>query len=375
MASVDNERCTVMKRSGLFWNDRKNSPAFSRPRSVVPSTKLYPRRSRRTRRCCRGARVARDCARRSRVCGGTGGREIRRRELVATRQRRTVRLVPADDAVLLGETRAIPRLDEHRDAPATRYDPPASHPGPSDAETQTLSSSAAASSARMLAVPSLNPKRFRGVDWAAVVFDVRPKPSCDHRIVARPNAMRLRLRIACTATCGSSAQAWMHRSPSERSGSRSSFRKAGSRSRPAGLRPSSPNRASNSDGPNPNVMVRLLAGSPSASPVSSGGASGDRRRRPSRSRPVPASWRRRVRPIREQLGEIVARGARHHVVRREMQMLLHRGGDPHLVDAGCRVPRHPWCAAPVPGRTRRRRRVLRPRRRRGSSHSPRARGR
>ena len=48
---------------------------------------------------------------------------------------------------------------------------------------------------------------------AAVVRDVRPKPSCDQRRRARPNAMRLRLRIACTATCGSSAHAWMHRSP------------------------------------------------------------------------------------------------------------------------------------------------------------------
>ena len=42
---------------------------------------------------------------------------------------------------------------------------------------------------------------------------MRPKPSCDQRRDARPKAMRLRLRMACTATCGSSAQAWMHRSP------------------------------------------------------------------------------------------------------------------------------------------------------------------
>jgi hypothetical protein len=43
--------------------------------------------------------------------------------------------------------------------------------------------------------------------WARVVDDVRPKPSCDQRSDARPNAIRARLRTACTATCGSSAQA------------------------------------------------------------------------------------------------------------------------------------------------------------------------
>ena len=41
----------------------------------------------------------------------------------------------------------------------------------------------------------------------------------DNLIAARPNAMRARLRMACTAIWGSSAQAWTHRSPSDRCGS------------------------------------------------------------------------------------------------------------------------------------------------------------
>ena len=67
-------------------------------------------------------------------------------------------------------------------------------------------------------MPSLNPIRLRGVAWLVEVEDVRPKPSCDQRTDARPKAIRARLRTACTATCGSSAQAWTHRSPSERFG-------------------------------------------------------------------------------------------------------------------------------------------------------------
>ena len=62
---------------------------------------------------------------------------------------------------------------------ATRYVPPASQPRaapPSPGWTQTCRSSAAVSSAMMLAVPSLNPNRLRGVTCAGEVDDVRPKP-------------------------------------------------------------------------------------------------------------------------------------------------------------------------------------------------------
>jgi hypothetical protein len=47
-------------------------------------------------------------------------------------------------------------------------------------------------------VPSLKPNRLRGVACARLVDDVRPKPSCDQRMEARPNAMRDRLRMACS---------------------------------------------------------------------------------------------------------------------------------------------------------------------------------
>ena len=72
----------------------------------------------------------------------------------------------------------------------------------------------------MLRVPSLKPNMLRGVCASGVVEDVLPKPSCDQRTATLPKPIRARLRIACTATCGSSAQAWTHRSPPLRAGSR-----------------------------------------------------------------------------------------------------------------------------------------------------------
>jgi hypothetical protein len=56
------------------------------------------------------------------------------------------------------------------------------------------------SSALRFIVPSLNPSRFRAVVWLVEVDDVRPNPSWDQVIAARPNAIRARLRTACTAT-------------------------------------------------------------------------------------------------------------------------------------------------------------------------------
>ena len=40
MTSVDSDRCIRTNCSGVRWYDRKNSPASSRPRSLLPSTKL-----------------------------------------------------------------------------------------------------------------------------------------------------------------------------------------------------------------------------------------------------------------------------------------------------------------------------------------------
>ena len=126
-------------------------------------------------------------------------------------------------------------------------------------------------------MPSLKPSRLRGVACRVEVEEVRPKPSCDQRMATVPNPIRARLRIACTATWGSCAQAWMHRSPLLRPGSRLSAGKCGSSRSWAGRRSARPKRSfpsfSNRVGPKPNVRVRPEALSPRASPVSSGGAS------------------------------------------------------------------------------------------------------
>ena len=78
--------------------------------------------------------------------------------------------------------------------------------------------SAPASSTLRLRVPSLKPMRLRGVTWSLVVFVLLPKPSCIQRSSTAPRPARSRLRTAWKATCGSSAQAWMHRSPPLRGG-------------------------------------------------------------------------------------------------------------------------------------------------------------
>ena len=105
-------------------------------------------------------------------------------------------------------------------------------------------------------MPSLKPNRLRGVAWrgrgrrGAAEAELRPAHA-----PPVPKAIRARLRIACTATCGSSAQAWTHRSPSLRAGSRSSPGKCGSRAqgrRAAGRRGRTgpcPSASRNSDGP------------------------------------------------------------------------------------------------------------------------------
>jgi hypothetical protein len=86
----------------------------------------------------------------------------------------------------------------------------------------------------MLAVPSLKPNMFRGVDCSRVVDEVRPKPSCEYRTAAVPNPTRARLRMAWTATCGSLAQAWTTMSPPQRDGSRDSLANFGRSARGSG---------------------------------------------------------------------------------------------------------------------------------------------
>ena len=82
------------------------------------------------------------------------------------------------------------------------------------------------------------------------------------------------LRIAWNTTCGSSAQAWMHRSPSEMAG----FITASPGMVPngvssTGIRSARPNRSSNRLGPNPTVMVSEYGPRSIDSPVSNGGCS------------------------------------------------------------------------------------------------------
>ena len=72
---------------------------------------------------------------------------------------------------------------------------------------------ASVSSALMFAVPSFMPIRLRGVSWVRLVVDVRPKPSCDQRIVTVPRPIRAKFRTAWKATWGSSEQAWTQMSP------------------------------------------------------------------------------------------------------------------------------------------------------------------
>ena len=114
------------------------------------------------------------------------------------------------------------------------------------------------------------------MSWLTDVVDVRPKPSWDQRTATVPKPMRTRLRMACTATCGSFAHAWTQMSPYERFGSRLSAGKCGSVRSAAGCRSARPNRSlpsasRNRLGPKPKVIVSPLAGRPIASPVSSGG--------------------------------------------------------------------------------------------------------
>jgi hypothetical protein len=117
--------------------------------------------------------------------------------------------------------------------------------------------------------------RLRGVFWALLVLEVRPKPSWDHRITAAPRPILARFRTAWKATWGSSAQAWTHTSPPESSGSRLSPGRSGISWSASGLREANPKRSfpsfSKTVGPNPKVTVRRPAVRSWASPVSSGG--------------------------------------------------------------------------------------------------------
>ena len=116
------------------------------------------------------------------------------------------------------------------------------------------------------------------MDCSRVVDDVRPKPSWEYRTATVPNPMRARLRIACTATCGSLEQACTTMSPPLRAGSIFSLGNFGRSTSASGFLSAMPNRSTPSltknDGPKPMVSVSCDGGRPSASPVSVGGEYG-----------------------------------------------------------------------------------------------------
>ncbi len=96
-----------------------------------------------------------------------------------------------------------------------------------------------------------------------VVDEVRPKPSCIQRSTTVPVPSRARLRIAWNATCGSSEQAWMQRSPPAKvgvelvAGQRREVGRAA-----CGFRAARPKRSSKSEGPKPIVMVSFAGDRP-----------------------------------------------------------------------------------------------------------------
>ena len=181
-------------------------------------------------------------------------------------------------------------------------------------------------------MPSLKPNRLRGVGPVVSVEDALPKPSCAQRTAARPAASRVRLRTACTATCGSSEQAWIERSPPQRAGSSVSPGNCGRSARASGRCAARPKRSSNSARPEAHgqrevrgVQPDGLAGVGRGSEAALGAVAADPPvRRSCRARPVVQSW--------SSADERIAVG-RRDVVRGEVQVPLDRRGDPGLVRA------------------------------------------
>ena len=187
------------------------------------------------------------------------------------------------------------------------------------------------SSDLMLFVPSLKPNRLRGVCCARDVDEVRPKPSCDQRTSVTPKPSRTRLRTACTATCGSSAQAWMHRSPPLRAGSSLSFGNSGRSTScggrlPAEAEPAVEQRRPEADGQRQvrRGQVERLAGVAGRRVVA---AADGAVRDDLLARRHPAG---RVGPRLQQLPQLLA-VLRGDVEGREVQVRLGRGDDPGLV--------------------------------------------
>ena len=141
--------------------------------------------------------------------------EIRGRELVAATQRAAVLLRPPDDGLLRGHGPSIPVLDQDRDLADDQVRAAGEPAGALAGGSQTCWSITASFASRMLLEPSLKPMRLRGVCWTGGRHRrCARNPSATSGSPRGPIAIRDRLRIACTATCGSSAQTWTPRSPS-----------------------------------------------------------------------------------------------------------------------------------------------------------------
>ena len=184
-------------------------------------------------------------------------------------------------------------------------------------------------------MPSLKPSRLRGVACLVEVEEVRPKPSCAQRSATVPKPIRARLRMACTATCGSWAHAWTQRSPSLRAGSRLSAGKCGSSRRAAGWRSARPKRSL------PSLLEQRRAEAEGERQPGGVAARGPRRCRSAGRRTAWAVSRPPTRTGRHLPGGdgpllAAGRSARRatsvrHVERREVQPVLRRGGDAGLV--------------------------------------------
>ena len=198
----------------------KNRPALRCPRSSLPSTKLNPRR--------RILIPFSESADASRTCASSGMTGVPFASIEWKLAGSNSPVPPSGAPLPLVRPTiiscsvsdgAIPGLDVHPDAAGDEVGP-ARHPV---RPVAALHPHVLVEQVRFLGLEVvravLEAEQVAGVVCWVDVDDVRPYPSCAQRTAVVPKPMRTRLRTACTATCGSFAQAWMQMSPPERAGS------------------------------------------------------------------------------------------------------------------------------------------------------------
>ncbi len=277
-------------------------------------------------------------------------------ELGAAGERRALGAVAADQRLLLAQAGAVPGLDVHVDPAGDQVGAAGQPGGPRVVVlgcTQTNLSMFVGVLGLEVGGAVLEAEQVARRWPAAVeVEDVRPKPSWAQRMATVPKPIRARLRIACTATCGSWAQAWTHRSPLLRAGSRLSAGKCGSSRSAVGLPVREPEAV---------LAVLLEQGRAEAEGQRQARRRSGRGPRRCRSAGRRTAWaapsptgapavisRGRGRPLLQQRDQLVA-GVGGDVEGGEVQPVLGRGGDAGLVRAVEGVG--------APGRPRRRRLV------------------